>query len=524
MGGEDQIRIGELLVGAGVISPAQLESRLEQAQTIGEFLGQVLLQSGDLTRYQLLAVIQVQSLLVDGILSPEEGNKVVELVCRQEQDLKEALKAFGFGDQVDGTCRLGQLLLEAGLINPKRLLKSLSRSMSSCMPLGATLVQLRMLPPDVVALALRLQRQVRSGALSRKQAVASLAELAGRLRADVSAGALKKTTVEDFVDRQDLDAKISRLLWSNIEQSKSGGEPQEARRQLLQEVGTVVAGRYEVLSLIGEGGMSYVYRVRHTGLGRVMALKMMQPDYCDRPEMVRRFEQEARAAAALSHPNVVNVHDFGLTEEGSLYLVMDFLAGSSLADLIDSSGPLALHDALPIFIQACNGLEEAHQKGILHRDLKPSNIMLVPWEDGRYQVKIVDFGIAKLLPGGSMDYYRITRSGELIGSPLYMSPEHCLGRDLDARSDIYSMGCVMYEALTGKLPFEGATVYEIFFKQLNQRPAGLASVISNPKACSSMETIIGACLSKNPSRRYESMSLLKAHLKELLDDEGESLS
>jgi eukaryotic-like serine/threonine-protein kinase len=242
----------------------------------------------------------------------------------------------------------------------------------------------------------------------------------------------------------------------------------------------------------------------------------MQPHHHQDADMIQRFKQEAKAVSSLSHPNVVTLHDYGVTEEGFLFFVMDYLKGTNLAQRIRAEKCLPLTTSLKIFVQMCRALDHAHSLRIVHRDLKPSNIMLLE-EDVENFVKIVDFGIAKLVTqNNDIDEHRITKSGEIFGSPMYMSPEHCMGRPLDARSDIYSLGCVMYETLTGQPPFVGLTAYEIFFKQMNTSPAPM-EISGPPSLCEAIERVVFACLDRDENRRFQSMTLLREALEKLAE-------
>src|SRR4030095_3436452 len=191
-------------------------------------------------------------------------------------------------------------------------------------------------------------------------------------------------------------------------------------------VGTSIADKYEILSVLGQGGMSVVYKARHLLMKKAVAIKVLLPQLVLNPQSLKRFQQEASASSSLSHPNVITVYDFGVSAQGLPYLVMDLLYGDSLADEVKNNGPLEVGRALKIFIQAADALYEAHRKGVIHRDLKPSNIMLVSTDTSADIVKIVDFGIAKVLPQEGDDVQKLTQTGEIFGSPYYMSPEQCM--------------------------------------------------------------------------------------------------
>ncbi|MBC7999254.1 MAG: serine/threonine protein kinase, partial [Leptolyngbya sp.] len=215
------------------------------------------------------------------------------------------------------------------------------------------------------------------------------------------------------------------------------------------KMGTLVDGKYRLVDSIGEGGMGVVYKVEQIMLQQQMALKTLTGSEFSESS-IKRFQSEAKLLAKLDHPGLVKVVDFGFIDNVKPFLVMDFVQGRTLASLLKKSGILPLDVALKLFVELSFALGYAHSKGVVHRDIKPSNIMLTtPGIDSESEhVKVLDFGIAKFVNGGP-DGDALTRTGEVIGSPFYMSPEQCYGRPIDHRSDIYSMGCVMFEVLTG---------------------------------------------------------------------------
>lgn len=280
-------------------------------------------------------------------------------------------------------------------------------------------------------------------------------------------------------------------------------------------VGKIIGDKYEVLETIGGGGMGMIYKAKHILMKRIVAIKMMHPQYVSSASNLKRFQQEAQAASALSHPNILAVFDFGLTPAGAPFLVMDFLEGTNLAEVLDEVGLLPASRATNIFAQACAGLAHAHSKGVIHRDLKPGNIMLVEFDQRKDFVKIVDFGIAKVLPSGDeSEAAHLTQTGEVFGSPLYMSPEQCRGRNLDIRSDIYSLGCVMYRTLTGSSPFFGQDPMECMYKQVNEAPNKFFETNPDTKSPEALEAIVFKCLAKEPAERYQTMLELKEALLE----------
>lgn len=275
-----------------------------------------------------------------------------------------------------------------------------------------------------------------------------------------------------------------------------------------------IEDRWEIVSPLGVGGMSAVYKARHRVTGKISAIKVLLPEHKLRSQSLKRFEVEAKAISALDHAHIVHLSDCGTTADGHLFIVMDFADGMSLAELLTKEAKLAPERALKIFQQIADALAHAHRRGIIHRDLKPSNIMLVKGQDFPDFVKVVDFGIAKVVhpdpeTGESLS---ATVTGEVFGSPLYMSPEQYRGKQLDNRSDIYSLGCLMYETLTGNPPFIGENPLDTLYKHVTEEPAPFSFSGSNDADSKQLENIIFTCLAKDPTARYESMDALKADL------------
>ncbi len=275
-------------------------------------------------------------------------------------------------------------------------------------------------------------------------------------------------------------------------------------------IGTIFADRYKIEGIIGSGGMGKVYKAVHLLMKRTTAIKVVHTHLVASDITLTRFQQEAEAVSRLNHPNVVTVHDFGLIP--TAYLVMDYLDGVSLADLLDFDAHLSVERSLTIFGQICSGLAHAHQTGVVHRDLKPSNIMLVNRNGQADFVKIVDFGIAKLKALDLGESAQLTRAGEVFGSPIYMSPEQCRALPMDGRSDIYSLGCIMYRTLTGRQPILGHEIIEYMYNHVNT--AALPFYIACPELelPEALEAIIFKCLEKDPGQRFQSMQELKEAL------------
>lgn len=278
-------------------------------------------------------------------------------------------------------------------------------------------------------------------------------------------------------------------------------------------IGSVIGGKFEILSLVGSGGMGNVYKAVQQPVGRHVALKVLHSEKMRNQSSVKRFEQEAKAASVLSHANIVGFFDYGLTEDNVPYIVMDFVEGKSIDETIRDEGVMHVERCISLFSQACDALEHAHQKGIIHRDIKPSNLMLTRREDGSETVKILDFGIAKLLPNGDdSNRANLTQTGELFGSPQYMSPEQCAGSELDARSDMYSLGCVMYEALMGQPPLRGNSLVDTIYKHTNEKPASFKTVRPDLDVPEQLEHLVLKTLEKEPAMRFPSMAVLKRNL------------
>lgn len=273
------------------------------------------------------------------------------------------------------------------------------------------------------------------------------------------------------------------------------------------KAGTIFNDRYRIERELGSGGMSTVYLAFHLLMNKDVAVKVLQTQFASDPKTIQRFQREAQASFSLSHPNLVAVYDFNVSPEGQAYMVMEFLQGLSLSQVIENK-PLPWREAIEIFVQILDGVDHAHKKGILHRDLKPGNVMLVPSEvpGQMFQCKIVDFGFAKVSDDVQQ---QLTRTGEVFGSPLYMSPEQCRGQTMDQRSDMYAIGCIMYACLTGKPPFQGASIMETLAMQLNTAPPSISNTLAVPPW---LKEVVYKAMAKDPDIRYQSAT----HLKEML--------
>ena len=298
-------------------------------------------------------------------------------------------------------------------------------------------------------------------------------------------------------------------------------------------VGALLAGRYHIKRLRGEGGMGRVYEAEHIEIGKRVAVKVLHPAYSRTPDLVERFRREARAASRIEHPNVVNVTDFGTTPEGSLFFVMEYIEGIELGLLIHREGPLAINHALRITEQMCAALQAAHDAGVIHRDLKPENILLVGPSNVRTPsghgvqspaegvaaapdlVKVLDFGIAKSdeIDDSPRIGKRLTRPGVAMGTPEYMAPEQAAGHPADPRSDIYAVGSILYEMLTGVPPYDGENVMEILHKKANQPPQPILEL--RPDVPAPVVALVEKAMARNPGDRPQSMAELAREIHEV---------
>jgi tRNA A-37 threonylcarbamoyl transferase component Bud32 len=280
----------------------------------------------------------------------------------------------------------------------------------------------------------------------------------------------------------------------------------------LEPPGTVLGNRWEIIEEIGNGAMGVVYKAKQLSIDRFVALKILHNHLVTKEINKKRFETEAKATSTLAHQNLIHIYDFGTSPGGRPYIVMDFVEGPTLLDVLQHEGCLDLPSMAEIFIQICRGLNHAHRKGIVHRDLKPSNIKLAEGDLNSVVVKILDFGIAKILKD---DEQQLTRAGDIIGSPLYMSPEQCKGEALDARSDIYSLGCMMYQTITGALPFVGKDPFETMYKHIYEKAPAFETIRPDLLIPADLQRIIFKMLSIPAGDRYARIDEVEAELMRL---------
>lgn len=281
------------------------------------------------------------------------------------------------------------------------------------------------------------------------------------------------------------------------------------------QTGTVLDDKFEILSELGRGGMGVVYSVKHRLLDKSMALKTFNSEAID-PDAALRFVREARSIARLQHQNIVQIFDFGTWgKHGTPYYAMELLQGESLAEHLERTGPLDVSQAIEIFIDVARALDYAASLGIIHRDIKPANIFLASGKDDRFTVKIVDFGIAKLIGSSTPESKQLTSTGLIFGSPLYMAPEQALGSKVTAQSDIYSCGCALYEAVTGSTPFRGANAMLTMQMHITTPAPPLPEHLTANSEGKRLNTVLSHMLAKDLSERYQSGAELASALQQI---------
>jgi len=283
-----------------------------------------------------------------------------------------------------------------------------------------------------------------------------------------------------------------------------GDSPPEIVDPLLAQL---VADRYRVIRKLGEGGMGSVYLAEHVVIEKKFALKVLAPELARRSDLVARFLQEARSASRIGHENVIDIMDFGQSPDGLVYIAMEFLDGKDLGEIVRTGGALDWPQARGIVLQICRALRAAHDKGIVHRDMKPENIFLIQREGQPHFVKILDFGIAKVMgldPNGP----RLTRTGMIFGTPEYMAPEQAEGKDTDHRADIYAVGCIMYHLITGQTPFVAESFMTMLTKHLMEEPVPPSARRPDLVITPEMDALVLKALEKDRDKRWQSMAEL----------------
>jgi DNA-binding NarL/FixJ family response regulator len=356
------------------------------------------------------------------------------------------------------------------------------------------------LDPGIANKVLRAQSSsassVGGGLTNSKMQLLSLVEQGKSL--DEIASEMK---VNDLLVKGLLNELLSQLKGDlNAPTSVTKAVPKESQSTTIKP-GEIIAAHYKIEERIGHGGMGSVFKASHTFIDRKVAVKTLHEHLAEDKTLLGRFKAEAQASAGVVHPNLVTIYDFGLLDGKVPYIVMEYLDGFDLSDLIQELGKIDTKTAIAIFIQVCDALAAVHAKGIIHRDLKPSNVMLISVENNPYFVKVVDFGIAKVIDDAKAS---LTQTGEAVGSPPYMSPEQCCGRKIDHRSDLYSLGCLMYEAFTGQRVFEGGSAIDMMMRHVNDQPS--RERLQEVRVPEKVSELIMSLLEKDPAKRPASVN------------------
>jgi len=287
----------------------------------------------------------------------------------------------------------------------------------------------------------------------------------------------------------------------------------------------ILNGQFQILQKVGSGGMGAVYKAHQVETNQMVGVKLLHPRLVNRKDLVSRFRREARALSQLVHPNTVKVFLYGELEDGSLYIIMEFLEGKNLNQTVRAEGPFSMDRALPILVQVCGALHEAHLAGIIHRDLKPENIFLVQSGGLRDFPKVLDFGLAKLadrqMRPGSV---ALTQEGMVFGTPEFMSPEQAQGKALTAASDVYSLAVILYEVLTGKLPFDARSSMDHIHMHATAQPIRLNQRVAGRTFPAPLEDLVQKALTKSPEERFASAAEFGEAMQSMIDGAGRSPS
>ncbi|HET7500028.1 MAG TPA: serine/threonine-protein kinase, partial [Kofleriaceae bacterium] len=285
--------------------------------------------------------------------------------------------------------------------------------------------------------------------------------------------------------------------------SQTGGSEAQESPSL---IGQILDGRYRIIRKLGEGGMGEVFAAEHVHIEKRFAIKLLRPEIVSNAEAVTRFRQEARSSSSIGHRNIIAIEDFGQLADGRIYMCMELLNGAALNDMITQ--PIGVDRLLNILIQTGHGLAAAHAKGIIHRDMKPENIFVTIGPNGEDIPKLLDFGIAKV--SGNDGQNHLTRTGTIFGTPFYMAPEQALGNAVDARTDIYAVGVIMYECFAGSLPFQGDSFMGILTQHITMDPEPVAQRAAKAGRAlpPGLADVITRCMQKNPAQRFSTMDEL----------------
>jgi serine/threonine-protein kinase len=281
-------------------------------------------------------------------------------------------------------------------------------------------------------------------------------------------------------------------------------------------IGKEIAGRYRIQAKLGEGGMGAVYKAEQISLKRQCAIKLLRPDVAGTPIMLARFNAEAQAVAKLSHPNTVGIYDFGQDTDGTFFIAMEFVEGRSLREVIHTEAPLPVRRALAIAHQVAASLADAHVHSIVHRDLKPDNVMLQTRGRQKDVARVLDFGIARIRDEGRATQQAMTQAGDMLGTPQYMAPEQIRGEQIDGRTDVYALGCMIYEMVTARMPFEAPTIMALLSKHLMENapsPSQRRPELGLPPA---IDHLVMAAISKDPNGRPPTMEIFGEQIGALL--------
>ena len=298
-------------------------------------------------------------------------------------------------------------------------------------------------------------------------------------------------------------------------QTLATDDPLVAEQRSMLDPGTILAGRYRIQELIGEGGMGDVYLAEHRTIGKQMAVKVLAPQQMRRPRTVSRFLQEAKAASKIRHENVVDITDYG-ESDGCAFFVMEYLRGEDLSVLLKREGRQPWSRIKPICIQVLKALSAAHAAGVVHRDIKPHNCFVTPRDDGTEQIKVIDFGIAKLAEGSEE---QLTRTGAIMGTAEYMSPEQGMGSDLDGRSDLYSVGVILYRMLTGSVPYRGNNPMAILYQHIHSDRVPPSEACPEAGIGADVDALVLKALSQERDARFASAEAFIEAV-EAIDDVG----
>lgn len=316
---------------------------------------------------------------------------------------------------------------------------------------------------------------------------------------------------------------MGRLALSTVDKTGDGASQESSSTVQTTgeyQTGLVFAGKYRIVQKLGSGGMGAVYQAEHMLMGRTVALKLLHSHLSTNDNYLMRFQREARIASKLTHPNAITLYDFGIEKE-TPFLVLEYVQGRTLKEILSEEGALPLNRIASILGQISGALQDAHTLGIVHRDLKPDNIMITKTRTGEEMVRVLDFGIAKLVgPVGHDAGVLATQAGVFVGTPAYMSPEQASEKEVDSRSDIYALGIIIYEMLTGEVPFTSDSPVELLFKHLHTPPKPIREIPQAPGISQELNAVVMKALEKNPDQRYQRVAELVTAFEQAVSRSG----